>query len=144
MRFQSEVSTLYKVILGLALLMLLVVSVASFMEGSDAASYVATGITLSIFIFIIWCALATYYTIQNGVLVAKSGPIVFRIKISSITKIENHNGILIPVMWKFGLSHNGLIITYNMFDDIYISPKNKEKFISEIQKKNHTIVISKK
>ncbi len=144
MRFQSEVSTLYKVILGLALLMLLVVSIAPFVEGSDTAGYIATGITLSIFIFIVWCVLATYYTIQNGVLVAKSGPIVFRIKIASITKIENHKGILIPVMWKLGLSHNGIIITYDKFNDIYISPKNQEKFIAELLKINPNILLPKK
>lgn len=140
MIFYSEFSTLYKIVISIALLLLLAVSAAPFFEETSMASFIVLAITLAVFGFIIWCTFATNYTILNDILIIKSGPIVFRIKIDAIQKIENHNGILIPTMWKLGFSHRGIIITYNTFDDVYISPKNKAQFIAALQKINPNIL----
>lgn len=139
MKFYSEFSLLYKVVISIALLMLLAVSIASFIEETDTAGYIVLIIMLSIFGFIIWCSFDTSYTIEKEILVVKSGPVVFRIKIKTINKIENHEGIVVPTMWKLGFSHRGIIITYNKFDSIYISPKNKPQFLTELQKLNPNI-----
>lgn len=71
----------------------------------------------------------------------KSGPFNGKIAIGKIHKIEYHKGIVVPTIWKPALSHIGLIITYNKYDDIYISPENQEEFIATLQRLNLNITI---
>ena len=44
-----------------------------------------------------------------------------------------------PTIWKPALSHIGLIITYNKYDDIYISPEKQEEFIATLHRLNPNI-----
>lgn len=92
-------------------------------------------------IFFITILFTTNYTIQNEELLCKSSVFRSRIKIKNIRKIEFHKGIIVPVTWKLGLSHIGIIITYNKYDDIYISPENREEFINDLLKINPNIEI---
>lgn len=93
-----------------------------------------------IFIFL-WMFFNTKYIIEQENINYLSGPFRGKIDINSIRKIEYHKGFYIPVIWKIGLDINGLIITYNKFDDIYFSPKNANEFVNEILKINPTIEI---
>ena len=61
--------------------------------------------------------------------------------IKTIRKIEHHKGIVVPTIWKPALSHIGLIITYNKYDDIYISPENEEEFLKHLLGINPNIEI---
>jgi len=92
-------------------------------------------------IFFITILFTTNYTIQNEELLCKSSVFRSRIKIKNIRKIQYHKGIIVPVTWKLGLSHIGIIITYNKYDDIYISPENREEFINDLLKINPNIEI---
>ena len=79
--------------------------------------------------------------LNDTILHWKSGPFNGKIVINSITKITHHNGIIVPTFWKPALSHIGLIITYNKFDDIYISPERSAEFLSQLIKINPNITI---
>lgn len=92
-------------------------------------------------IFFITILFNTNYTIQNEELLCKSSVFRSKIQIKNIRKIEHHKGIIVPVTWKLGLSHEGIIITYNKYDDIYISPENKEAFINDLLTINPSIEI---
>ena len=92
-------------------------------------------------IFFITILFNTNYTIQNDELLCKSSVFRSKIKIKNIRKIEFHKGIIVPVTWKLGLSHIGIIITYNKYDDIYISPENVDLFIKDLLAINPTIEI---
>jgi hypothetical protein len=92
-------------------------------------------------IFFITILYNTNYTIQNEELICKSSVFRSKIKIKNIRKIEFHKGIIVPVTWKLGLSHIGIIITYNKYDDIYISPENVDLFINDLVAINPTIEI---
>jgi hypothetical protein len=92
-------------------------------------------------IFFITILFNTNYTIQNDELLCKSSVFRSKIKIKNIRKIEHHKGIIVPVTWKLGLSHIGIIITYNKYDDIYISPENVDLFIKDLLAINPTIEI---
>jgi hypothetical protein len=92
-------------------------------------------------IFFITILFNTNYRIQNDELLCKSSVFRSKIKIKNIRKIEHHKGIIVPVTWKLGLSHIGIIITYNKYDDIYISPENVDLFIKDLLAINPTIEI---
>ena len=92
-------------------------------------------------LFFVWLFKSTYYKIENTDLHWKSGPFKGKIDISKINKIEYHKGIIVPTIWKPALSHIGLIITYNKYDDIYISPEKSEQFITQLLETNPNITI---
>lgn len=83
----------------------------------------------------------TKYTIKNSQINCYSGPFKKTIKIDTINRIDFHDGIIIPVSLKLALNSEGIIIRYNKFDDIYISPKQNKKFINELIAINPNIQI---
>lgn len=96
---------------------------------------------IGIISMIIWILLDTKYNIIEEILYYYSGPFRGKININSIRKIERHSGLIVPVTYKPALDTKGLIIHYNSFDDIYISPKKQEIFIQELLKINPNIKV---
>ena len=91
--------------------------------------------------FIVWVLLDTRYVIKNHFLLYRSGPFRGRIDIENIQKIKRHSGLYVPVTLKPALDTKGFIITYNKFDDLFISPIKSEVFIEEIRKINPKIEV---
>ena len=91
--------------------------------------------------FILWVLLDTRYVIKNNFLLYRSGPIRGRIDISKIKSIKRFSGLNVPVMLKPALDTKGFIITYNSFDDLFISPIRSDIFIEEIKKINPLIEV---
>lgn len=87
----------------------------------------------------LWIVFDTKYKIKENKLYYCSGPIRGKIDILKINKIENVKTWYVTSILKPALGSYGLTITYNRFDDIYISPKNKEDFIAELLKINPDI-----
>ena len=103
--------------------------------------YIFNCIMISIIVTLIWILLDTKYSIKEEVISFNSGPFRGKININSIRKIEHHSGLIVPVTYKPALDTKGLIIHYNSFDDIYISPKDEDVFLEELLKINPKIVI---
>lgn len=91
--------------------------------------------------FILWVLLDTRYVIKNNFLLYRSGPIRGRIEITKIKSLKHYSGLYVPVMLKPALDTKGFIVTYNQFDDLFISPKMSDIFIEEIRKINPQIEI---
>ncbi len=91
--------------------------------------------------FIIWVLLDTRYVIKNNLLLYRSGPIRGNIDITKIKKIKAFSGLNVPVILKPALDIKGFIITYNTFDDVFISPSKSEIFIAELKKINPNIEV---
>jgi Bacterial PH domain len=90
---------------------------------------------------IIWTLLDTRYVIKNGNLLYRSGPFRGRINIQTILKIQKFSGLNPPVTFKPALDYNGFIITFNESENVYVSPKMSDIFISELLKINPKIII---
>jgi hypothetical protein len=88
---------------------------------------------------IIWILFDTRYVIKNSFLLFRSGPFRGRIDINKIRKIEFYSGLYPQVMTKPGLGAKGFIISYNNYDDVYITPRNRKDFINELLKINPKI-----
>ncbi|GEC78896.1 PH domain-containing protein [Flavobacterium aquatile] len=88
--------------------------------------------------FILILSKTTQYIINENQLIVKSTWIVNeRIDISKITKVEKSNSILSSP----ALSLDRLLVRYNKYDEVLISPKEKKEFIDELLKINPTIEI---
>lgn len=106
--------------------------------------YKIDGFIMIIFIltcitFLLWTFFGIKYKLTPKELKYNAGPIKGAIKIESIKRIERNK-----TMWsgtRIASSRNGLIIKYNSFDEIYISPKSNEEFLTEILKINPHIKI---
>lgn len=108
---------------------------------SNELSLVAGWVIGLVSVFILWVLLDTRYVLRNNFLFYRSGPIRGRIAIGKIKSIRKHSGLFVPVTLKPALDVKGYIITYNQYDDIFISPKNPDEFIQELKKINPDIVI---
>ena len=110
-------------------------------EAEDPPIYIFNAIMIGIFSMIIWILLDTKYSMKEEILCFYSGPFRGKININSIKKIERHSGLIVPVTYKPALDTKGLIIYYNKFDDIYISPKEEEVFLEELHRINPNIEV---
>lgn len=119
-------------------------SIVIFIKKPDAQEpsiYIFNAIMISIVASLIWILLDTKYILNENKILYNSGPFRGSIAIESIRKIQHHSGIIVPVTFKPALNTKGLIIHYNNFDDIYISPKLENLFLEELLKVNPDIEI---
>lgn len=97
------------------------------------------GLIIALFV---WMLLDTNYKIKENVLLYCSGPIRGKIDIHKINRVEHVKTWYVTSLLKPALGSHGLTVTYNKFDDIYISPRNKAAFIAELLKVNPNIQIT--
>lgn len=138
-RFLSSKSTITVTILWLLVALLLVVIMLNIQNKS--ASIVPFIIISAVTAFILWVLLDTRYVLKNNFLLYRSGPFRGRIDITKISKIKNHSGLYVPVLMKPALDTKGFIITYNKFEEVFISPIKSELFLEELMKINPKIEI---
>ena len=110
-------------------------------EGKAPPIYIFNTIMIGIISMIIWILFDTKYSIKEEILYFCSGPFRGKITINSIRKIERHSGLIVPVTYKPALNTKGLIVYYNSFDEIYISPNQEAVFLEELLKINPKIIV---
>ncbi len=82
-------------------------------------------------LFILWGCLTTYYLFSDNHLIIRYGPFKKRIPLDTITSVKKtSNPLSSPA-----LSLKRLEISYNTYDMVLISPKDREKFISILKEK---------
>jgi hypothetical protein len=120
--------------LGLPLVYPIFRSIQSIFEG-EWYGYLVLSLTLLLIVFI---SKSTRYIITENLLIVKCMFIVNdRIEISKIRKIEKTNSILSSP----ALSLDRIAIKFNKFDEVYISPKEKQAFVDELLNVNPDIEI---
>jgi hypothetical protein len=75
----------------------------------------------------------TYFVFEEYQLVCRSLFFKRSITYSSIRKIAKHKGLYAGL--KFSTAWNGLVVHYNKYDELLISPEREEEFIKEIEKR---------
>ena len=137
--YKSSFSTFNKFAIAIVYIIVIGTTITILWTVDITAFYVVIGINTIVLGLLTWLILQTNYAIDSKNLLWKSGPFKGIININSIKKIEFHKGIFVPVLWKPALSHIGLIITYNNYDDIYISPENRAEFAQKLTQINPKI-----
>lgn len=120
--------------LGLPLLYPVFLSITSIIEG-NWNGYLGM---IAIVLFIVFISKSTNYIISENQLIVKSMFIVnVRIDILEIRKIEKTTSILSSP----ALSLDRIAIIYNKFDEVYISPKEKQAFLTDLLQINPNIEV---
>lgn len=105
------------------------------------AMFIPIIIVLASAFLLLWILLDTKYIIDHSFLYYYSGPIRGKIDIFNINTIEIQKKWFVNSSLKPALGTKGLVIKYNKYDDIYISPRDKQKFIETILDLNPQIEI---
>ena len=109
-------------------------------NGKDILFFQVFFIGIAIFFYIL--KQTTDFTFRQDVLYCRSLIFHKSLPYSSIRKIEV--GTTLYAGLKFSTSLHGLIIHYNKFDDLFVSPENPELFMEKLIALNPSIIIIRK
>ena len=142
MKYKSDFS---KINFFIPLFPAVLVSLIAFLSG-DSIEMVLAPIGILILLLSVLITVTfftTYYEIQENLLVVSMFFYKTKIKISEIKTIKYSNSIIKTNFYKPGFHHRGIEIVYHKYDDIFISPKNRDQFIMQLIEQNPTIEIRK-
>ena len=102
--------------------------------------YGAFLLVLSALLYFIWMWYDTYYVIDNDQLFYKSALVKGYVDINTIVKIIKNKKLASGN--RPALSTKGIIIKYNKYDEIFVSPQNIDQFIEALKAINPNIEIT--
>lgn len=106
---------------GIIVLALIGFLLGMFVISISGRVYVISPLLMLVIAYLIWTWFDTYYVIENNKLLYKSALLKGSINIDTIFEIVKNKTQCSGI--KPSLSTKGLIIKYNVWDDIYLSPK---------------------
>lgn len=142
MKFESRKDILFQ-LLGLALIVFLIgiVLFPIFTNGLENYKFIWPNLLIiAVVAFLIWTGLGTSYELTDHELKYKSGPLRGTIEIEKIREI-----IVETTLWsglKPATARKGLLIKYDKYNEIYISPKTNESFVEKLLEMNPSIKVN--
>ncbi|HEY9083058.1 MAG TPA: PH domain-containing protein [Vicingaceae bacterium] len=97
-------------------------------------------LVFAVILLLFWIYFDTSYLLTKEYLIYKSGPIRGKINMADIREVEANKTLYVGI--KPALARKGLIIKYNQYDEIYISPNTNESFIKKLLELNGEIKVS--
>ncbi len=142
MKFESRKDVLFSsMILGLIIL-ISVVTTLNLMEGAlGTEDYLGLSLVLITVLFLLWIFFGTNYELSDEGFIYRCGPINGKIAIHRIRGIVK--GKTSWVGFRPATARNGLIIKYDEYSEIYISPETNDSFIEKILELKGDIEIKK-
>lgn len=142
MKFKSKKDTLFSLIIfgTIALFIGISISEISFHE-METGDFILLTTFSCVTAFLLWIYLGTWYSLskEEG-LKYRSGPLYGKINIHRITHIQKGKSLWIG--YRPATARNGLIIRYDAYNEIYISPESNDAFIDYLLTLNPEISVS--
>ena len=142
MKFQSRKDILFSIVNLGSCAILIAACVVAFIKGNiKADEYWVIPILLLVAFVLLWLFFGTHYELTPHKLIYKSGPMKGSISLDRIKEI-----VVDKTLWvgfRPATARKGLIIKYDTFNEIYITPKNKETFIKKLLESKSDIKITK-
>lgn len=142
MKFESKKDIFFSIIILGMNAFLIGITIVGIASGEMEKHEYWTIILISAVVgLLFWLYFGTNYELskENG-LVYRSGPFNGKINIDRITEIIK--GKTLWVGFRPATSRNGLIVKYDKYNEIYISPKTNELFIEKILELNEKVKIT--
>ncbi len=142
MKFKSKKDLLFSSIVFGVIIFLIVVLAIGWYEGEiQSDEYGVLPVILITVGFLLWIYFGTHYELspKNG-LIYRCGPINGKIDVKRITEIVK--GKTLWIGFRPATGRKGLIVKFDRFNEIYITPDSNEVFIKEILKLNDKIKIT--
>jgi len=131
MRFNSKRDYAFLIVFLFIFLLYSVISCFSIMVEKDFTVLIPFSIVLFLLAILFYSLLkTTYFVLDKENLICKS--LIFKktIPYSTIKKVEKQKGLYAGI--KFSTAWKGLIVYYNKYDELLISPEKEELFIDLI------------
>lgn len=135
MVFKAKTDGLRWVIIGLVFAVYSVVSLLIFFTEREPDAFYALGLVwVLLSVFIVWILpKTTHYTFLEDHLLCQSMGFKKRIYYAAFNKLEPSNGLYAG--WKMSTAWNCLVLHYNKYDELLISPENEAAFIELFEEK---------
>jgi len=102
-------------------------------DGDYTIVWTFMGVLILLASFFILIIKTTFFVLEPEQLICHSLFFKRKIPYSTIRKIEKQKGLYAGL--KMSTALKGLVIYYNQYDDLLISPEKEEEFIDEIKKR---------
>ncbi len=141
MKFKSRKDTLFTLgILG-SLAFVLVLIITGVVKGEMAPEEYWALIPIGIvFGFILWLYVGTRYELNQNELIYWYGPFSGKININRIREVVKDTSVYVG--FNPATARRGLIVKYDTYGDLYISPESNETFIKQLLQLKSDILIS--
>jgi hypothetical protein len=140
MHFKSRKDPLYTSIFGAIIAFLYFSTFYFIVDGNNVTAKIVTvAITAAVGILLVWMLLGTSYILNKEYLRYQTGPIKGKIALDTIRQVEV--GKTLYVGLKPATARKGIVIHYNKYDEIYISPESNSRFVEEMKKLNPKIEV---
>ena len=143
MIFKSKISWLFRIItFGTTFLLIATVGIRIYQNQFIKEDLVGVVIPLIVIPLLFSIYFNTKYELSKDRLSYKSGPLKGEIRVQDIVKIDLDKKLWVGL--KYATSMDGMVIYVGKFEEIFISPKDKEGFVKMLLEFNDKIeVISK-
>lgn len=142
MKFDSKKDTLFSILILGTNAFLIGITIVGILNGEmEKDEYWTLLIIAAVVGLLFWLYFGTNYelTKKDG-LVYRSGPFNGKISVDRITEIIK--GKTLWVGFRPATARKGLIVKYDKYNEIYISPKTNESFIKKILELNRQVKIT--
>ena len=142
MKFNSRKDILFQILtFGFSGLFCGFIVYRIFSNGTENYEFMWTDILMLLVVgLLLWLNFGTEYELTQTELKYKSGPIRGRIELEQIKEIIKGKSLWSGL--KPATARNGLIIKYDKYEEIYISPKTNDTFVNKILEFNEDIKIT--
>lgn len=130
MVFKTRVDLFYKLVIAFIFLLFSFILYSIDFKKDTFCFCFTLGIHILIMLFFIGSALTTKFTISSTELICETFFWKKIIPLNSFRKVEKQTGLFAG--WKISTAYKGVIIHYNKYDELLISPDREQIFISEI------------
>lgn len=142
MKFQSRKDLLFSIVILGSCAILIGACVVAFAKGNiKADEYWLIPILLLVAFLLLWLFFGTNYELTPQKFIYKSGPIKGSINLDRIKEVVV--GQTLWVGYRPATARKGLIVKYDSFNEIYITPKTNETFIKKLLELKSDIKITK-
>ena len=142
MKFKSRKVILFSILILGTNTFILGITILGILKGEmEPEEYWVLPLVFAAVSLLFWLYFGTNYELskEDG-LVYRSGPFNGKIRIDRITEIVK--GKTLWVGFRPATSRHGLIIKYDQYNEIYISPETNERFIKKALELNESIKIT--
>ncbi|TNF48518.1 MAG: hypothetical protein EP305_05280 [Bacteroidetes bacterium] len=133
MRYKSRVDWFFKTAIALILVSFIAGFIQMMLDNESTSSLVLFSIVMGVVMLFLFSLIpTTYYDIKEDQLYCRSLFFKKKLPINSIRKVDVGNSLYAGM--KMSLALKGIIIYFNKYDEIYISPENQDAFVQHLVK----------
>jgi len=138
MRYKSRVDWFFKSAIALIVISFISGLIQMKLDNESTSSLVLFSIVMGVVVLFLFSLIpTTYYDIKEDQLYCRSLFFRKKVPINSIRKVDVGNSLYAGM--KMSLALKGIIVHFNKYDEIYISPENQQEFVQHLVKINPQI-----